>query len=238
MCADRRSVLGVSIALSLRGFAAAGTFSGTVHAAAMTKAERDELTPDDVLARMKKGNERFSSGRGEHRSDFSQEPCSVGGRHPIAVLLSCIDLRPPAETVMDLCTSDVFSSRVGGNVEASNNLGDIEFACNVAGAKVVLVMGHTGCSAIKGAIDGTELAKLTGLLAKIKPAVEATAYDRERSGKSAAFVDAVARKNVELTVANIRKDSPRLAELESSGRIKIAGAMYDLNSGKVDFFSA
>ena len=112
----------------------------------------------------------------------------------------------------------------------------MEFACKLAGAKVVLVMGHTACGAVKGAIDNAELGNLTGLLAKIKPAVQATSYKGERSAKNYAFVDAVARKNVEMTVTDIRKDSPALAELEAKGAIKITGAMYNLETGTVEFF--
>jgi carbonic anhydrase len=111
----------------------------------------------------------------------------------------------------------------------------MEFACKLSGAKVVLVMGHTSCGAIKGAIDNAELGNLTGLLAKIKPAVAATTYAGERTSKNYAFVDAVARKNVEITIADIRKNSPVLAGMESSGAIKIAGAMYSLQTGVVDF---
>jgi carbonic anhydrase len=150
--------------------------------------------------------------------------------------LSCIDSRAPAETIMDLRIGDVFNSRVAGNVESSDVLGSMEFACKVAGAKVVLVMGHTSCGAIKGAIDNAELGNLTGLLAKIKPAVAATAYTGERTSTNYAFVDAVARKNVDLTIANVRSASPVLAGMESSGAIKIAGAMYSLQTGAMEFF--
>jgi carbonic anhydrase len=125
---------------------------------------------------------------------------------------------------------------VAGNVENPDILGSMEFACKLVGAKVVLVMGHTACGAIKGAIDNAELGNLTGLLAKIKPAIEATSYTGERTSKNYGFVDAVARKNVEQTIAAIRKDSPVLAQMESSGSIKIAGAMYNLETGVVDFF--
>ena len=202
----------------------------------MTKAQREKLTPEAILALMKKGNKRFSAGRREDHSYLAQQRASAGGQYPMAVLLSCIDSRAPAETIMDLRIGDIFNSRVAGNIENPDILGSMEFACKVAGAKVVLVMGHTACGAIKGAIDNAELGNLTGLLAKIKPAVEATAYSGERSSKNYAFVDAVARKNVELTIANIRKDSPVLAGMESSGAIKIAGAMYNLQTGAVDFF--
>jgi carbonic anhydrase len=113
----------------------------------------------------------------------------------------------------------------------------MEFACKVAGSKVVLVMGHTACGAIKGAIDGVQLGNLTALLAKIRPAVEATHYTGERSSKNYSFVDAVARKNVELTIVNIREKSPVLRDLESAGSIKIAGAMYNLETGTVEFLA-
>src|SRR5689334_17060859 len=137
---------------------------------------------------------------------------------------------------MDLRIGDVFNSRVAGNVENQDILGSMEFACKLSGAKVVLVMGHTACGAIKGAIDNAELGNLTGLLAKIKPAIEATSYTGERSAKNYAFVDAVARKNVQMTVADIRKDSPVIADLETKGSVKMAGAMYNLETGAVEFF--
>jgi carbonic anhydrase len=230
-------VLGASFALGLTVLAGGG-FSGPVRAAAMTKAQRDKLTPDDVLALMKKGNKRFSTGQRADHNFLAQQRASAAGQYPVAVLLSCIDSRAPGETIMDLAIGDVFNSRVAGNIENPDILGSMEFACKVAGAKVVLVMGHTACGAIKGAIDGAELGNLTGLLAKIKPAVEATAYAGDRSSKNYAFVDAVARKNVELTKANIRRNSAVLAEMESSGAIKIVGAMYNLQTGVIDFFSA
>jgi carbonic anhydrase len=234
----RRSLLGASLALTTAGFVGTGTLSGVVYAAAMSKAEREKLTPDQILALMKKGNKRFSSGAREDHNYLAQQRASAAGQYPIAVLLSCIDSRAPAETIMDLRIGDVFNSRVAGNVANSDILGSMEFACKVAGAKVVLVMGHTACGAIKGAIDNAELGNLTGLLAKIKPAVAAMAYSGDRSSKNYAFVDAVARKNVELTIGNIRKDSPVLAGMESSGAIKLAGAMYNLQTGVVDFFSS
>jgi carbonic anhydrase len=137
---------------------------------------------------------------------------------------------------MDLRIGDIFNNRLAGNVANPDVLGGMEFACKLSGAKVVLVMGHTACGAIKGAIDNAELGNLTGLLAKIKPAVEATTYAGERSSKNYAFVNAVARKNVELTISSIRKDSPVLAGMESNGTIKIAGAMYNLETGVIDFF--
>jgi carbonic anhydrase len=136
---------------------------------------------------------------------------------------------------MDLGIGDVFNARVAGNIANDDILGSIEFACQVAGAKVILVMGHTACGAIKGAIDRVQLGNLTGLLAKIQPAVDATEYQGERSATNYAFVDAVARKNVELTMAAIHSRSDIVAALETKGAVKIAGAMYNLESAAVDF---
>ncbi len=231
----RRDFLGASFAVGAMAFAGGLALSGIADAAVLTKAERDKMTPDEVLALMKKGNKRFSTGRREDHNFLAQQRATAAGQYPVAVLLSCIDSRAPAETIMDLRIGDIFNSRVAGNVENSDILGSMEFACKLAGAKVVLVMGHTACGAIKGAIDNAELGNLTSLLAKIKPAVEATTYTGERTSKNYAFVDAVARKNVEMTLANIRKESPVLAGMESSGAIKIVGAMYNLQTGVVDF---
>jgi len=233
---DRRGFLGASTATAALAFLGTATHSDAARADAITKAQRDKLSPDDVIRLMKKGNNRFKSGVREEHNYLAQQRASAAGQYPVAILLSCIDSRAPAETIMDLRIGDVFNSRVAGNVENADILGSMEFACKVAGAKVVLVMGHTACGAIKGAIDNAELGNLTGLLAKIKPAVAATAYTGERTSKNYAFVDAVSRKNVEMTISDIRKHSPVLADMESSGAIKIAGAMYNLQTGALDFF--
>jgi carbonic anhydrase len=232
----RRHFLSASFALAGTAFVGAGTLSGVAYADAMTKARRDKLTPDDILALIKKGNKRFSAGKRDDHNYLAQQRATAAGQYPMAVLLSCIDSRAPAETIMDLRIGDIFNNRVAGNIANPDILGSMEFACKLAGAKVVLVMGHTACGAIKGAIDNAELGNLTGLLDKIKPAVAATAYSGERTSKNYPFVDAVARTNVELTMNNIRKESPVLAGMESSGAIKIAGAMYSLQSGVIDFF--
>jgi carbonic anhydrase len=184
---------------------------------------------------MKRGNERFSKGGGPTPDFIAQQRATANDQHPAAVILSCIDSRAPAEIIMDLGIGDVFNSRVAGNISNDDILGSMEFACKAAGAKVVLVMGHTSCGAIKGAIDGVQLGNLTGLLAKIRPSVEATAFTGHRSSKNLAFVDAVAAKNVEFTINSIRANSAVLRDLESAKAIKIAGAMYNLETGKVDF---
>jgi carbonic anhydrase len=235
-CLHRRSFLKASGAISALAFVGTGFLARIALADALTQAQREKLSPDDILALMKKGNKRFYTGKREDHNFLAQQRASAKGQYPAAVLLTCIDSRASAETILDLRIGDVFNSRVAGNVENSDILGSMEFACKLAGAKVVLVMGHTACGAIKGAIDDAELGNLTGLLAKIKPAVEATTYTGERTSKNYAFVNAVARKNVEITIANIRKGSPVLAEMESNGAVRITGAMYDLETGVVDFF--
>ena len=233
----RRSFLKASGATTAMAFAGAGALSSMAHADALTKAQRDKLSPDDILALMKKGNKRFYTGKRADHNFLAQQRASAKGQYPAAVLLTCIDSRASAETILDLRIGDTFNSRVAGNVENSDILGSMEFACKLSGAKVVLVMGHTACGAIKGAIDNAELGNLTGLLTKIKPAVTATTYSGERSSKNYAFVDAVARKNVEITLGEIRRNSPVLAEMESKGAIKVAGAMYNLETGVIDFFA-
>jgi carbonic anhydrase len=224
---------GVATALGLAG----GTFfRGLARADALTKAQRDTMTPEQIIEVMKEGNEDFRRGERKNRNYLRAQRASAKGQYPAAVLLSCIDSRAPAEVIMDLGIGDIFNCRVAGNIANEDILGSMEFACKLAGAKVVLVMGHTACGAIKGAIDNAQLGNLTGLLAKIKPAVQATTYIGERSASNYSFVDAVARRNVELTLANIRKDSPVLAELAANGTVKMAGAMYNLETGAVEFF--
>jgi carbonic anhydrase len=236
-CFARRDFLkltaGAAVALSAGGLA----LSDQARADALSRELREKMTPDDIIQAMKKGNRRFRAGERKDRDYLREQKASAKGQYPAAVLLTCIDSRAPAEVIMDLGIGDIFNCRVAGNVRNVDILGSMEFACKLAGAKVVLVMGHTACGAIKGAIDNAELGNLTGLLAKIKPAVEATTYTGERSAKNYAFVDAVARKNVEMTVAGIRQDSSVLADLEGKGALKMAGAMYNLETGAVDFFA-
>lgn len=206
---------------------------GVSMAAALTKELRDSMTPDQVIALVKQGNERFRSGKMEARDYLAQKRASASGQFPAAVILSCIDSRAPAEIILDAGIGDTFNARVAGNIVNDDLLGSMEFACAVAGAKLVLVMGHTACGAIKGAIDGAQLGHLTGLLERIKPAVEATQFAGERSSKNDAFVDAVAATNVRRAVEEIRRRSEVLAALEKAGKIKIVGSMYQLVDGKV-----
>jgi carbonic anhydrase len=210
---------------------------GVSLAAAMSKADRDKLSPDQIIDALKQGNERFRNGKMRGQDYLAQQKASAAGQFPAAAILSCIDSRAPAEIILDAGIGDVFNARVAGNIVNDDMLGSLEFACALAGAKVIVVMGHTACGAIKGAIDDAKLGELTGLLSKIKPAIEATHYSGERSSKNYGFVDEVAKTNVRLGIDEIRRRSDVLAGLEKDGKIKIVGAMYSLSSGRVDFLA-
>jgi carbonic anhydrase len=233
---DRRVFFKAAGLVTAIGVVEASMGSVLAHAD-FTKEQRDKMTPDEVIQQMKAGNQRFRSGKPQHRDLMSEVKATGTAQYPAAVVFSCIDSRAPAELIFDFGIGEIFSGRVAGNVADEDVLGSIEFACKVAGSKVVLIMGHTSCGAIKGAIDGVQLGNLTALLSKIRPAVEATHYAGERSAKNYAFVDAVARENVSLTIAKIRERSPVLRELESAGSIKVAGSMYNLETGAVEFLA-
>lgn len=203
----------------------------------LTAEEQRRLTPDDVLRSLKEGNQRFINGTLTLRDHSKQIRDGLNGQFPKAIILSCIDSRVPVEDVFDKGIGDLFVARVAGNIVNEDILGSMEFSCKVSGAKLVLVIGHEYCGAIKGAIDQVTLGNLTGLLKKIDPAVRACQhYTGIKSSKDAEFVDMVIRENVKLTVANIRKHSPILKDMEEAGEIKIAGAYYDMDNGEVTFF--
>jgi carbonic anhydrase len=232
---DRRSFLGTALGTC----AITPLFSLPMQLAhgnsALTKKQRDNMTPSQVIEELKKGNERFRTGKMAPRDFLEEKRSSAAGQYPAAVVLGCVDSRVPAEIVFDAGIGDTFTGRVAGNIVNDDMLGSMEFACAVSGAKVVLVLGHTACGAVKGAIDDVVLGNLTGLLARIKPAIPATKFDGEKSSKNGTYVDAVARTNVVLGLSEIRRRSPILEELEKKGNIKITGAMYDLTTGGVEF---
>ena len=202
-----------------------------------TKAERDAMTPEQVLQAFKEGNERFASGQMKPRDLLKEQQATAAGQHPSAVVLSCIDSRAPAEFVFDKGLGEIFNGRVAGNVVNADLAGSMEFACAVSGAKLVVVMGHTSCGAVNGAIDHVELGNLTGCLERIHPAVElvGNSVSGEQNSKNAALVAAVTEKNVVNTVRTVRRISPIRRELESKGQINIVGALYDVSSGRVRF---
>ncbi len=204
---------------------------------AAIKAEQAALTPAQVLEALRLGNERFASGKTRPRDMLHDQRITAAGQYPHAVILSCIDSRAPAEIIFDAGLGDLFNARIAGNIADADLVGSMEFACAVSGAKLVLVMGHTSCGAIKGACDHVELGNLTGLLKKIEPAIDSVRdVPGERNSKNKAFVEAVSEANVRLTVERIRELSPILRDLESAGKIQIAGCIYDLDSGRARFF--
>jgi len=234
---SRRALLRSLAGLGVAGAAGNLALPGAVrvaYAAALTKEQRDGMTPDQVLAMLQAGNERFRTGRMRAHDYLAQKRATIPGQYPAAAILSCIDSRAPAEIILDTGIGDSFNARVAGNIANDDLLGSLEFACAASGAKLILVMGHTACGAIKGAIDGVQLGHLTELLERIKPAVGATAYSGERSSKNAAFVDAVAGTNVRRTIEQIRVQSSVLAGLEQDGKIRIVGSMYHLKGGRVE----
>lgn len=204
----------------------------------LTLEERAQLTPDQILQQFKDGNERFRTNNSTKRDHTAQIRMSVVGQYPKALVLSCVDSRVPVEDVFDQGLGDVFVGRVAGNFVNEDLLGSMEFACKLAGAKLILVMGHQHCGAIRGAIDDVKLGNLTGLLAKIKPAVKISQdFVGEKTSKNEAFVRFVAQNNVKLTIENIRKKSPILREMEQKGEIKIVGAFYMLTKGELVFLN-
>lgn len=199
--------------------------------------EQKQLTPDEVITSLKEGNKRFTSGTLTLRDHSKQIRDAVTGQFPKAVVLSCVDSRVPIEDVFDKGIGDMFVARVAGNIVNDDILGSMEFSCKVSGAKLVLVMGHEYCGAIKGAIDKVELGNLTALLQKITPAVERCGhYHGEKTSKNPAFVDLVVHENITVSVENIRKQSTILREMEEAGEIKIVGAYYDMDNGEVTFY--
>ena len=201
------------------------------------KSEQAALTPAQALESLKRGNERYASGKTVSRDMLHDRRITAAGQYPHAIILSCIDSRVNAETIFDAGIGELFSARIAGNIADADLVGSMEYACAEAGAKLVLVMGHTSCGSIKGACDHLELGNLTGLLNKIEPAVSAVQdVQGERNSKNSVFVDAVCEANVRLTIERIRELSPILSELEKAGKIRIMGCIYNLETGRVRFF--
>jgi carbonic anhydrase len=236
--AVRRSLLSAALgACAISPLSLLSMQLSTRGSGSLTKEQRDSMTPSQVIDELKKGNERFRARKMAPRDYLAEKRSSAAGQYPAAVVLGCVDSRVPSEIIFDAGIGDMFVGRVAGNVVNDDMIGSMEFACAVSGAKLVLVLGHTACGAVKGAIDDVEMGNLTGLLARIKPAVSATKFEGEKSSKNATYVDAVARTNVVLGIENIRRRSPILEALEKKGSIKITGAMYNLANGVVEFVS-
>ncbi len=205
---------------------------------ALTKEAQANISPSGAIEILKQGNERFVRNSKADRDLLEQVKDTATGQYPFATILSCIDSRVSAELVFDQGVGDIFSVRVAGNIVNEDLLGSMEFACKLAGTKVIVVLGHTSCGAVKGACDDARMGNLTTLLSKIKPAVKAVSEPQdpsERTSQNLDFVDRVAETNVRMTIENIRKQSPVLRIMEEDGEIAIVGAMYDISSGRVHF---
>ena len=202
---------------------------------AYNKETQDKVSPAGALEILREGNKRFIKGMMLQRDLSKQVSQTSKGQYPFAVILECIDSRTSSQLVFDQGIGDIFGVRVAGNTVNSDILGSIEYGCKVAGAKLVVVMGHTGCGAVKGACDGVELGHVTELVGKIKPALDKTEEQGDRSSANTNFVNRVARNNVQHTVAQIRKQSSILNEMFENKEIDIVGALYDVETGKVSF---
>ena len=203
----------------------------------LTAEQQQQLTPAQVIDILKQGNDEFAKDSLTVRNNTERVRDSAMGQYPKAVILSCLDSRVPVEDVFHRGIGDIFVVRVAGNVVNEDILGSMEYACKVSGSKLVVVLGHEGCGAVRSAIDNVELGNITGLLAKIKPAVERSKahFQGGLTSSNPEFVEAVCRHNVEVAIEKIRHESLILKDMEDKGDIKIVGAVYDMHTGKVEF---
>jgi carbonic anhydrase len=204
-----------------------------------TKETQSQITPSIALDMLKEGNARFMANKQAGRDLLKQIQDTSTGQYPFATVLHCIDSRVSAELIFDQGIGDVFSIRVAGNFVNTDILGSMEFTCKLAGTKIIVVLGHTACGAVKGACDGAELGNITAMLKNITPAVDQVSLPMDASKRNSGnidFVDAVAKKNVELNIQNILEKSPILAEMKEDNEIQIVGGMYNIQNGKVTFF--
>lgn len=202
----------------------------------LTAEEQAQLTPEVVIQSLKEGNKRFVYNDLTARDHTAQIRKSINGQFPKAVILSCLDSRIPVEDVFDKGIGDLFVARVAGNFVNEDILGSMEFGCKVAGSKLILVMGHEHCGAVKAAVDNVKLGNITAMLSKIRPVVETLSnYKGNKTSANPEFVHMVCEQNVLKTINDIRQNSPILKEMEDQGEIKIVGAVYDMDTGQVDF---
>jgi carbonic anhydrase len=202
--------------------------------AVQTAESQGALTPTSALEKLKKGNTRFVEQNMRTRDWMAKVPATASGQHPFAAILACMDSRNPIEVIFDQGIGDVFGIRIAGNIINDDELGSMEYATKVVGVKLIVVLGHTSCGAVKGAIDDAKLGNLTGLLAKIRPAVSASGPG---SSKDDAYVTKVAQANVSQAIREIRQKSPTIKQQLDAGTVGLVGAMYDVSSGEVMFLS-
>jgi carbonic anhydrase len=203
----------------------------------LTQSQRDKLTPDEILQSFREGNQRFVNNDLTTRDHRAQIRISAAGQYPKAMVLSCLDSRVPVEDVFDKGIGDIFVGRVAGNFVNDDLLGSMEFACVVAGAKLIMVLGHEYCGAIKAAIDNVKLGNITAMLSSIRPVVARSrkTFAGRKDSRNPAFVDHVAKSNVLYNTRQITRRSPMLKQMVRDGQIKIVGAYYDLDTGVVEF---
>ncbi len=228
------------LAITAIGCSTTNGSSGAAASPGVISAEQQRaMTPDQVFDELRRGNDRFVRGTPRSRDWMAQAEATASGQYPQAIVLGCVDSRVPVEVVFDQGIGDVFVGRVAGNFENTDLLGSMEFATKVAGSKLIVVLGHTSCGAVKGAIDDVELGNLTPMLANLQPAVDAA---RQRSGGTGsssdpAFVDRVVEENVRITVRDIQDRSPVIRELVDQGQLKVVGGIYDLETGRVTWLN-
>ena len=201
----------------------------------LSKQEQMDLTADGVIAQLKEGNKLFRSNQLTARDYSQQVKNAAEDQYPEAIILSCVDSRVPVESVFNKGIGDLFVARVAGNFVNEDMLGSMEFACKVSGSKLIVVLGHGNCRAVRAAIDGVELGNITAMLQKIRPAVDDVDYGGARIGANQEFVDLVCHSNILHTINQITSQSPILKEMEDNTEIKIVGAIYDMNSGEVSW---
>lgn len=202
----------------------------------LTKEMRNSLTPENALQMLKDGNHRFVTNLKRNHNLLQQVNDTSDEQYPFALILSCIDSRTSAELIFDQGLGDIFSCRIAGNVLNEDILGSMEFACKVAGAKLIMVLGHSECGAIKGACNNVKMGNLTGLLKKIRVVVKEFSKDKQVNQQSTDFIDLISKENVKNVLKNIPKKSKIIRDLVKNNKIIIVGAMYDISSGKVDFY--
>jgi carbonic anhydrase len=224
----------MSSALSL---AAAGTAQAQDACAVFTPARQKATTPQDALRMLQDGNARFVSGKSINCDLMQQVRATAHGQAPFAAIVGCIDSRVPPELVFDQRLGSIFAARIAGNFVNTDIIGSLEFACKVAGAKAIVVLGHSDCGAIKGAIDRAKLGNLTEMLSHIEPAVAATKFTGKRTSKDKKLVQAVADTNAKLTARTILARSPVLKQMVDNKEIVVAAAMHDIETGRVSFFA-
>jgi carbonic anhydrase len=206
-----------------------------LHGSPKNKNSLNKITPDTALDILKKGNKRFLEKDAIERDHDWHIKETIDSQHPFAIILSCIDSRVMPSIIFDQGIGDLFIARIAGNIVNQDILGSMEYACAVTGSKLIVVLGHTSCGAVKGAVDDVKLGNLTASLKHIKLAIEKIDYNKERNSKNLEFIDKVAYKNVELAIEDIKNQSPILLDMLNKKQIKITGAMYNHATGKVEF---